>query len=136
MNERMGLRRREKRRNQIRRIDLPSGRSIEVVRFEELDTYVRRLHICMHCGSDLVQPTEWQEGADCRWQLTLECPNCNHVETGLFDRVEVEMLEEELDNGIASMIDDLDRLTRANMTADVDRFVSALHAEQILPEDF
>jgi hypothetical protein len=34
------------------------------------------------------------------------------------------------------MIADLQRLTQANMAADVDRFVLALDAGFILPEDF
>jgi hydrogenase maturation factor HypF (carbamoyltransferase family) len=120
----------------LRRIVLPSGRSIEVVRFDEHDTSVRRLHICPDCQSHLVQPHNWREGPDARWQLTLNCPNCGWGETGLFDRTEVEMLEEQLDQGVADMIDDLQRLTRANMVADIERFISALSADVILPEDF
>ena len=34
------------------------------------------------------------------------------------------------------MIADLQRLTQANMTADIDRFAAALDTDLILPEDF
>jgi hypothetical protein len=34
------------------------------------------------------------------------------------------------------MIADLQRLTQANMSADIDRFVAAMDAGLILPEDF
>ncbi len=120
----------------IRRIVLPSGRSIEVIRFNEAETTVRELHICLNCGSDLVQPMSWCESADSRWQLTLECPNCGWSESGTYDRSQVERLEDRLDEGLADMIADLQRLTQANMACDVDRFISALDCDLILPEDF
>ncbi len=48
----------------VRRIVLPSGRSIEVVRFHETEPPAREgLHVCPTCGSDLVQPLAWSEAA-------------------------------------------------------------------------
>lgn len=120
----------------IRRIVLPSGRSIEVIRFNEADSTTRELHVCPSCESDLVQPMSWTESADARWQLTLECPNCGWLESGTYDRTQVEALEDRLDEGLADMISDLQRLTQANMAADVDRFIAALETDLILPEDF
>jgi hypothetical protein len=120
----------------VRRIVLPSGRSIEVIRFDEADAKVRDLHVCPTCTSELVQPLSWSESADGRWQLTLECPNCAWLESGTYDREQVERLEDNLDEGLADMIADLQRLTQANMAADVDRFIAALQADLILPEDF
>lgn len=120
----------------IRRIVLPSGRSIEVIRFNEADAPIRDLHMCPQCDSDLVQPMSWSEGADTRWNLTLECPNCAWTESGVYDRSQVERLEDKLDEGLADMIGDLQRLTQANMASDVDRFISAIETDLILPEDF
>jgi hypothetical protein len=120
----------------IRRIVLPSGRFIEVVRFSETDTRTRPLHICPVCESDLVQPIEWSEDSDSRWQLTLECPNCLWIEHGVYDREQIEELEDRLDEGLAEMISDLQRLAQANMVDDMDRFVTALNSDLILPEDF
>ena len=34
------------------------------------------------------------------------------------------------------MLCDLQRLTQANMAEEIERFVAALNADQILPEDF
>jgi hypothetical protein len=34
------------------------------------------------------------------------------------------------------MLEDLQRLTRANMADEVDRFIAALDSDLILPEDF
>jgi len=120
----------------VRRIVLPSGRTIEVIRFSGVDSESRELHICPSCECDLVQPISWSETTDGQWDLALECPNCGHGESGTFTRLQVEQLEDHLDEGLTEMIADLQRLTQANMAADVDRFVSALEAGFILPEDF
>jgi hypothetical protein len=120
----------------VRRIVLPSGRCIEVVRFHEDDHAPRDLHACAPCGSQLVQPLAWAEAGEGRWELTLECPNCGWTEAGAFEREQIERLEEHLDDGLAEMLDDLQRLTQANMTGELDRFAAALQADLILPEDF
>ncbi|MGH2859930.1 MAG: hypothetical protein ACRDLT_00325 [Solirubrobacteraceae bacterium] len=124
------------RNHAVRRIVLPSGRTIEVIRFNDVDAERRDLHVCPSCQSDLVQPMAWSETPDGRWDLALECPNCARSESGTFTRLQVEKLEDHLDEGLTEMIADLQRLTQANMAADVDRFVAALSAGFILPEDF
>jgi hypothetical protein len=126
-------------RHSIRRIVLPSGRSIEVVRFLEKDAEEvapQALHICPDCRSELVQPVAWTEAPEQRWQLTLRCPNCGWLIGGVFDQEQVHALEDKLDDGLSDMLRDLRRLTQANMAEEVDRFAAALHAELILPEDF
>jgi|SRR5579884_786952 len=122
----------------VHRIVLPSGRKIEVVRFEDDSPRVERrpLHVCPECSSELVQPVAWSETEDERWELDLRCPNCQWLGEGVFDQTEVEELEERLDDGLAAMLGDLHRLTQANMVEEVDRFVAALQADLILPEDF
>jgi hypothetical protein len=121
----------------VRRIVLPSGRSIEVVRFVEREE-IRPggLHVCGRCDSELVQPVAWSEAPGHRWELTLECPNCGWVEVGTYERDQVEALEERLDEGLADMLDDLRRLTQVNMSEEIDRFATALEGDHILPEDF
>ena len=119
----------------VRRIVLPSGRSIEVVRFHDAPE-TRPLHICPSCDSNLVQPISWAESSESRWQLELECPNCLWTDSGVFDRDQVEQLEDELDEGLAEMLGDLQRLTQANMAEEIERFTRALAADVILPEDF
>ena len=123
-------------RHSVRRIVLPSGRSIEVVRFEAEDATRRGLHICPACDSELVQPVCWSETEDHRWELTLECPNCGWLEDGIYQREQIDRLEEKLDDGLAEMLADLKRLTQANMAEEIDRFIRALNADFILPEDF
>lgn len=120
----------------IRRIVLPSGRSIEVIRFEQTDTSVGGLHICVGCGSELVQPVAWGQVTADHWELELQCPNCGHNREGVFDQGDVAALEEQLDEGIEAILRDLQRLTHANMSEEIDRFAAALEADLILPEDF
>ena len=121
----------------VRRIVLPSGRTIEVIRLhDKAGISDRELHLCPSCESPLVQPVAWSEAGDERWDLTLECPNCCWTETGNYNRREVEMLEDHLDEGLGEMITDLQRLARANTIAEIDRFTAALDANLILPEDF
>jgi hypothetical protein len=123
-------------RHSVRRIVLPSGRSIEVVRFDMDERTKQGLHVCPDCESDLVQPICWNEAAEQRWELTLECPNCGWTEDGVYERDAIDMLEEKLDDGLAEMLADLQRLTQANMADEIERFVAALRADFILPEDF
>lgn len=121
----------------VRRIVLPSGRSIDVVRFDDAERISRRgLHICPQCDCDLVQPIAWSEAAENEWELLLGCPNCSWSLDGIYRQDELQELEERLDEGLAAMLRDLQRLTHANMAEEIDRFVSALHAGLILPEDF
>jgi hypothetical protein len=121
----------------VRRIVLPSGRTIEVVRFEgSAPEAPRGLHVCPDCDSQLVQPVAWSEASEGSWDLLLECPNCRWSTAGVFGETEVHALEEQLDQGLADMIRDLQRLTQANMADHVERFTAALAADLILPEDF
>jgi hypothetical protein len=122
--------------SRIRRITLPSGHEIEVHRFTQPRPDERDLHVCARCESELVQPTNWSVSADGDWALTLECPNCGWYESGIYGPAQIARLEDQLDEGLSDLIEDLRRLTLANMAADVDRFISALSRDLILPEDF
>ncbi len=122
----------------VRKVVLPSGRAIQVVRFEESSRGPVRegLHSCRDCNSQLVQPIEWQPAAEDRWQMTLRCPNCDWECRGVYSDEEVAALEEQLEEGVDEILRDLQRLTSANMADEIERFARALHADLILPEDF
>jgi hypothetical protein len=66
----------------------------------------------------------------------MRCPNCEWEGTGVFDRDAVERLDEELDRGTHALLADLKHLMYANMEEEIERFISALHADAILPMDF
>jgi hypothetical protein len=131
----------------VRRVTLPSGRSIEVVYFEALtdehvtasnpqQEIVDELHICPECDRDLVYPVDWEEASATHWAVELRCPNCEWSEVGTFDQATVDRFDEKLDLGTETLVKDLRRLMQANMEAEADRFAAALAANAILPEDF
>jgi hypothetical protein len=121
----------------VHRIVLPSGRKIDVVRFHDAPAEDQReLHVCPECQCEMVQPITWTEASDDQWELLLRCPNCDWSTEGVFEQAAVEDLEERLDEGLADMLSDLQRLTQANMAEEIDRFLAALQADLILPEDF
>jgi hypothetical protein len=129
----------------VRRVTLPSGRSIEVVYFEPLAAEatgaapmsdVDALHICPECDRDLVYPVDWEEASATHWAVELRCPNCEWSEVGTFDQATVDRFDEQLDMGTDQLVKDLRRMVQANMEAEAERFAAALNADAILPEDF
>ncbi len=127
----------EPKNKSVRRIVLPSGRSIEIVKpAPAVPAPAESLHMCPECESQLVQPLEWGEGQDGSWEMVLKCPNCHWQTEGNYSRDQIDRFEEQLDEGVADMLSDLRRMTQANMAEDVDRFVTALERDLILPEDF
>jgi hypothetical protein len=139
----------------VRRVVLPSGKTIEVVYFEEhlvtggtvptgpvpaheqhaVDEHVD-LHVCGSCSSKLVYPVEWTEAGTNHWEVSLRCPNCEWFGTGVYEQDVVERFDEELDRGTEALVRDLKRMMHANMEEEITRFVSALQAGYIQPEDF
>jgi hypothetical protein len=126
----------------VRKVVLPSGRSIEVVYYESLpapapvQAPVDDLHICPECDRTLVFPVEWEEVSPTHWEVLLRCPNCEWVEVGVYDQRTVDRFDEELDHGTEALMRDLKRLTKANMEEEIERFTVALGSDLILPEDF
>jgi hypothetical protein len=133
-------------RHYVRRVVLPSGKTIEVVYFDETQTLDAAspglaevgedLHVCGECSSDLVFPVEWDEAGTTHWEVTLRCPNCEWCGTGVFSQDVVERFDEELDRGTEQLVRDLKRMMHANMEDEIERFVHALEADHIQPDDF
>jgi hypothetical protein len=132
--------------HQLKRIVLPSGKTIEVVYFDQVDhphveapstqREERDLHVCEHCESDLVYPTEWEEADERHWQVTLRCPNCEQGETGIFTQDECDRFDDHLESGTEALTRDFKRLMAANMAEEIERFAAALDADAIQPMDF
>ena len=139
----------------VKRIVLPSGKTIDVVYFSDAvselssprpsglpqgpdvdDGSLPELHICRDCGSELVYPTHWEEAKPRQWKVSLRCPDCEWSMEEIYSQDVVDHFDEVLDLGTEALMDDLRRLTCANMAEEIDRFVEALDAEAILPMDF
>jgi hypothetical protein len=133
-----------------KRVTLPSGKTIEVVYFADESELAdgaqspahppaeqqQDLHMCVECDSELVYPVQWEEAGAENWSVLLHCPNCDVFREGVFTQDNVELFDEELDRGADVLARDYKRLMRANMADEIDRFVGALDADAILPEDF
>lgn len=108
---------------------------------------------CDCCGSNLVYPLDfWQVEDDSagqpiknlpdhdwrphRWEVTTRCPNCEDVQTGVYDQETVDRFDSDLDLGEYELRQTLRQIIRLNMQDEINRFVGALAADQILPEDF
>ncbi|MEA2481537.1 MAG: hypothetical protein QOJ07_3459 [Thermoleophilaceae bacterium] len=131
--------------HQLKRIVLPSGKTIEVVYFDQVDRPAaetapkheeRELHECPTCESDLVYPTEWEEADERHWSVSLRCPNCEHRDAGIFSQDECDRFDDHLEAGTEALTRDFKRLMAANMAEEIDRFAQALAVDAILPMDF
>jgi hypothetical protein len=127
----------------VKRVVLPSGKTIEIVYFaeaaervEQAQTQTTDLHVCPECSSGLVYPLAWDEAGAEAWELELRCPNCEWLGEGIFPQHIVEQLDEQLDHGTQVLVRDLKQLMHANMEEEVERFIAALRAGHILPMDF
>ena len=94
------------------------------------------LHVCLCCDSELVYPIDWAPVAGGRWVVELRCPGCEWRASGTFSQAQVDRFDDVLDAATACLLDELKLLTRANMSEQIERFVAAMHAGDILPEDF
>ena len=132
----------------VKRVTLPSGKSIEVLYFadqaatEAAATETAQpasdqpLHMCAECDSNLVYPTDWQEAGADHWEVDLRCPNCEWRGAGTFHQDVVEAFDDELDRGIDVLLSDYRSLVSSNMEDEVERFAKALELDAILPADF
>lgn len=126
----------------VKRVTLPSGKSIEVLYFgdqpseKSVTKTTDPLHVCGECESKLVYPTDWQEAGSDHWDVELRCPNCEWRGSGVYNQDVVEAFDDELDRGIDVLLSDYKALVNSNMEDEIDRFAKALDAGAILPADF
>jgi hypothetical protein len=142
--------------HQLKRIVLPSGKTIEVVYFESLAAETaeieagiteapavqpekgleRDLHVCTECNSDLVYPVAWEEADETHWSISLRCPNCEWAEEGVYPQDHCDRFDDELERGTDALTRDYKRLMTANLAEEIERFAQALEIDAILPMDF
>ena len=94
------------------------------------------LHVCVACSSELVYPFRWEESGPHNWKVRLRCPDCEVWRDGIFSQGTVEAFDEMLDRGTDALTREYERVVRANMAEEIERFVGALNAGALLPEDF
>ncbi len=97
----------------------------------------KHLHICPRCGSELVQPTFWEQAGDrSHWRVWRRCPECEWASQGVHGEAEIDAFDEQLDLGAHALADELQALEHANMAAMADAFAVALQADLIGADDF
>lgn len=93
-------------------------------------------HVCPECQMPFVFPTEALEVDEWHFAVGLRCPNCDWEGAGIYDDEALERFDIGLDEGTRALVAALDALSAANARDEADRFVAALQADAILPEDF
>jgi hypothetical protein len=126
---------------QTARHDRPLGHTLDASAFTprrepSAPCEIPSLHICPRCESPLVYPVDWAPAEHKRWSVDLRCPDCEWHGNGEYSQEIVDRFDEALDTGIQQLLADLRALARANMEDEAARFISALWADQVLPEDF
>jgi len=97
----------------------------------------RTLHVCPDCGSDLVQPTLWEQEPDrSHWRVWRRCPECEWTGDSVHGETEIDAFDARLDIGAHELSDELRALERANMSEMVDAFITALGNDLISADDF
>lgn len=87
------------------------------------------------CERDLVQPIEWEEIKDVGYEILFECPNCGWSAWETHDYETLKYYDKLLDAGEDALLKDYQDRVKANMTDETNRFIRALNAGHILPED-
>lgn len=124
-------------KNRTRAITLVSGKVIQLYNHAKLpEGGGANLHICKSCHSPHVQPINWAEREDHKWDLLLRCPNCEKETSGVHTTEEVGRLEDALDLGLTNILQALNDITHFLREEEIDNFVNALGKDRILPEDF
>ena len=134
-----------------KKISLPSGQMIEIIYLIDPDAPPSPtgsqpaaaplgtelpLHCCPKCSSDLVYPLTWQECDGATWTMERRCPNCEWRHVGSFDQAAVEPFDDMIELGTEELLMDLRTWSHSNMTDDIERLITAINGDLILPLDF
>jgi hypothetical protein len=95
------------------------------------------MHICPDCGSDLVQPTWWEQETDrSHWRVWRRCPECEWTGASVHNELAVDLYDEQLDLGSRELANELRALEHANMSEMAGAFITALGNDLISADDF
>lgn len=134
----------------IQRIILAQGQVFDLVCFDEnesVDSVIEEimtelqkkkieLQTCPLCRTNLVYPVERYQMNDMEWRVLMLCPNCLCKRELLVDRETVRELLKTARVGRESIMKELDNMQKKNMAEELDKFITALQKDHILPIDF
>jgi hypothetical protein len=103
----------------------------------ETDDLLRQPHLCRVCRRPFVTPLSVVSlVSEEAYVVELQCSNCEDSTVTLLDEHQMERLDRELDRQSGGLRHTLAELELADELDEIDRFVEALQAGHILPEDF
>ena len=95
------------------------------------------LHVCPECGSNLVQPTRWEQTSKRgHWRLWRRCPECEWQRDGIHGEGEIDAFDEALDDGAEALASELQEIEQERMREIVEAFATALRTDLISADDF
>ena len=122
---------------------LPDGSDAEVLVTAQEARDLRRTDgteppeiTCAACGSDLVFPIDWENTVRTTWLITLRCPECRAEYGETLESWRIERFVAQLHTQKRALAKELARFTMSSFILDIERFVAALKAGHIQPEDF
>lgn len=98
----------------------------------------RTPEFCANCDSELVEYVggTWRPFGGSNWQVDISCPNCEQVEVVVLDQASIDRFVSKLAKGRDDLVRDHRNLLYANMATEINVFMRAIDADNILPEDF
>jgi hypothetical protein len=100
----------------------------------------RPMHVCVACGSGLVNPMRWHQWGDDCWLAVLRCGECGHERAGLFPADLCGYYQYRLDAEAKAVRESLEALRDEREREELEQlatdFIAALHADDVRPEDF
>ena len=91
---------------------------------------------CASCGSDLVFPVDWENTLENTWLVVLRCPECDAEYEEALERWRIERFVTQLHTQKRALAKELARFITSSFVLEAKRFVAALNAGHIQPEDF
>lgn len=95
-------------------------------------------HVCPmpDCESEFVYSVERYQINDTEWKVRLLCPNCWNQRTVIVGRETVRTILKRARAGRERIMKDLDHMQKKHMEEEVEKFITALQKDYILPDDF
>jgi hypothetical protein len=94
------------------------------------------LETCPLCGTDFVNPVEWEPVDEQRWWMLLRCGACETFREVTVDNEVARRFDAELDRRLDVVVRAAHRLDRERMAAEVETLIVALRRGLIDAADF
>jgi hypothetical protein len=91
---------------------------------------------CVVCGRDFVIPVTWEAVGSDRWWIRVRCAECGTSREVTVSNAEAERYDDELADGMRTLMREARKLELARMAAEADVFAAALERDLIGPADF